>query len=494
MPKQIKRSFIKEGFILLLIFWIISFLLIFYNYCTNIDRQINLEIELMKSQSELITRTVRHEVHQAIGDLSWYATNKSLNGGSYSDVSHLPQKSLSNMLDYKQKYVSLIVFDLDGRLLKRVDNRNHPVLIAGAPDHLSKNKLDLLSGRGDGQILVEFRESGEVGLYSPSSDAKSIIYISLQLEDFYDLKESVEQSFNYHVNVVTAQSPLFESIVGIDQQTCDLENCTGMHTLSGSEQEIYRKSNGIIVWSCLPCTESLPYGVEKLIWIDQSGHQLETILAVSILSGAPLEALKLNSQNEMKGILINVLLIQSVAAMVLGYVYHKYKAAQYALKVQATRDGLTGFLNRWAGIELLINHMALADRNKQPLTIAFIDIDKLKSVNDQFGHDDGDRLIMLVAEALKKFVREADSHVRIGGDEFFLILPNCDSERANDILNRALKWIDEVNKSKQFRWKADFSYGLSKYKPGSQMTPDELIHQADKNMYLHKRSKRAYKE
>lgn len=494
MPKEIKRSFIKEGFILLIIFWIISFSLIFYSYCTDIKRQINLETELMKSQSELITRTVRHEIHQAIADLTWYATNKNLSGQSFLDASHLPEKTLNKMLNHKQKYANFIIFDLEGSLIKRLDNENHPVLIAGAPERLSVAKLNLLLGRGRGQVLVEFRHSGEVGLYTVSSDLKSILYMSLELEDFYDLKESIEKSFSYHVNVATPESKLFKNILSENQEFCDLEDCSGLHTLSGGDHEMYRKSVSIAVWSCLPCTETLPYGVKGLTWIDEAGNQLDTILAVSVLSGAPLDEIRMNSQNEMKSILIYVLLIQSVAAMVLGYVYHKYKQAQYALKIQATRDRLTGFLNRWAGTEVLLNHMALADRNNQPLTIAFVDIDKLKDVNDRFGHDDGDRLILLVAEALKKYVREADSHVRVGGDEFFLIFPNCDSKKAKDILERALKWIDEVNVSKQFPWKANFSYGLSKYHPGSKIAPDELIHQADKNMYLHKRSKGAYKE
>ncbi len=489
MPKKASRNFAREGFILLAAFWIISFIIIFYNYCTNIDRKYDMEVELMKSQSELITRTVRHEINQAVGDLSWYATNKSTKEGTHVDVSHLSEEALSDMLSFKDKYEKLMVFSLDGNVMMNIENKTHAVLLDDTKGTFTKEKLDLLEiGSDEKSVLVEFMKSGHVGLYILSSDLKSVIYLSIELGDFYDLKESVENSFHYHVRVETTNSTLFESVEQAFEE-CEMNHPSDESCLHFGETHVLRSDKSILVWSCLPCLEEMPYGVSKIIWMDESGVPLRNILGVSSLSGHPFDAIRMGAQKEFESVILVVFLINGIAAMILGYVYRKYRSTQNELREQATRDGLTGFLNRWAGTEVLINQMAMADRNDAALTISFVDIDGLKSVNDLYGHDDGDRLIKLIAEALKKYVREADSLVRIGGDEFFIIFPNCEGEKVNDILSRSLNWLDEINRSGPFEWKADFSYGLSRYSPNSSMTPDELVRRADQNMYLHKRSK-----
>ena len=88
----------------------------------------------------------------------------------------------------------------------------------------------------------------------------------------------------------------------------------------------------------------------------------------------------------------------------------------------ATRDALTGLLNRRSLIDRTEDAITRAVRRKESLAVMFLDLDKFKSVNDTFGHDVGDELLRQVASCIKSSVRESDVVARIGGDEFVVLL------------------------------------------------------------------------
>ena len=88
----------------------------------------------------------------------------------------------------------------------------------------------------------------------------------------------------------------------------------------------------------------------------------------------------------------------------------------------ATKDALTGLLNRRSLIDRTEDAIIRAARRKESLAVMFLDLDKFKSVNDTFGHDVGDELLRQVASCIKSSVRESDVVARIGGDEFVVLL------------------------------------------------------------------------
>jgi len=103
------------------------------------------------------------------------------------------------------------------------------------------------------------------------------------------------------------------------------------------------------------------------------------------------------------------------------------------LAERATRDSLTGLLNRGAGLEALGLDLASARRSRGELvlTVLFIDLDKLKEINDTLGHDGGDDAIRAVADSLRAATRASDVIARFGGDEFIVgLLGPHDSEAA----------------------------------------------------------------
>ena len=109
-----------------------------------------------------------------------------------------------------------------------------------------------------------------------------------------------------------------------------------------------------------------------------------------------------------------------------------------ALVRQAVRDVLTDSFTRSSGFELLDIQYTLSSRNNTPLTVAFLDIDNFKSINDNFGHEAGDKVIADVACRIRAHLRTGDMLVRWGGEEFLLIFPNTDMDHARLALRRVL--------------------------------------------------------
>jgi diguanylate cyclase (GGDEF)-like protein len=134
--------------------------------------------------------------------------------------------------------------------------------------------------------------------------------------------------------------------------------------------------------------------------------------------------------------------------------------------------------------------MKLSHRSKSPLLLAFLDIDKFKSINDIFGHDEGDKVLKEVAELFKSTLWEVDIICRIGGDEFLLIFPDNFLKDASLIRERLNKNLTKLNHSLNKPYKIELSIGLSEYNPDNPQPMDELIRIADKNMYEDKKNKK----
>ncbi|HTY99993.1 MAG TPA: GGDEF domain-containing protein, partial [Rhodocyclaceae bacterium] len=107
-----------------------------------------------------------------------------------------------------------------------------------------------------------------------------------------------------------------------------------------------------------------------------------------------------------------------------------------ALVHQAMRDPLTRCFTRQSGLELLEIQLHQCRRTGAPLSLAFIDLDRFKRINDSFGHEAGDAALTAVGTAIKPLVRREDLLIRWGGEEFLLALPNTPMERAREVIER----------------------------------------------------------
>jgi diguanylate cyclase (GGDEF)-like protein len=138
----------------------------------------------------------------------------------------------------------------------------------------------------------------------------------------------------------------------------------------------------------------------------------------------------------------------------------------------------------------LEKQIGFAQRSERSLTVAFIDLDGLKIINDNQGHDAGDKFIKTFTEVLNTHLRKYDIIARIGGDEFLIIFPECTLKRAKDIVER----IKEELISKEMSFKYDFSFGFSEYNAGNKMDVDKMVKIADNAMYQQKIMKKYKKK
>ena len=107
-------------------------------------------------------------------------------------------------------------------------------------------------------------------------------------------------------------------------------------------------------------------------------------------------------------------------------------------------DSLTGLSSRHAFEERFAYELASAQRRQWAITIAYIDLDNFKAINDEFGHCEGDRILQITGNALKQKVRCVDMVVRLGGDEFVLLLPNTNASGAQQIISTLNQTLRET--------------------------------------------------
>ncbi len=166
--------------------------------------------------------------------------------------------------------------------------------------------------------------------------------------------------------------------------------------------------------------------------------------------------------------------------------------AHERLKWLAVRDPLTGLLNRRIMETVLNREFKRAQRYRSPLSLAFIDMDDFKIINDRFGHECGDALLKYVAGQLVEITRDSDVVARYGGDEFVIILPGTPVQEANKLLQR----LEQHFRDKPMRYNeraiaVSISFGVASMADRKVADPESLLREADTMLYYLKKNKKA---
>ncbi|HKV04569.1 MAG TPA: GGDEF domain-containing protein [Candidatus Acidoferrales bacterium] len=155
----------------------------------------------------------------------------------------------------------------------------------------------------------------------------------------------------------------------------------------------------------------------------------------------------------------------------------------------AALDQLTGLYNRRSGEQRLAEEISRAVRHERPLTVLLVDLDGLKQINDKLGHGAGDLILKGFSERLQKAIRGSDLAVRLGGDEFMVLLPECRADEVKHVLSR-LEGLEVDYEGAKIPCR--FSRGWTDYKPGE--TAEELLRRADEALYADKRAGKQHAE
>jgi two-component system cell cycle response regulator len=154
-------------------------------------------------------------------------------------------------------------------------------------------------------------------------------------------------------------------------------------------------------------------------------------------------------------------------------------------------DPLTGLQNRRGFVTFAQRDLKLAQRQHTGMLLFFIDVDGLKLINDQFGHQQGDKALIEFADILKSACRETDLIARIGGDEFLISLKEDNELSAETLAERIQNKLDQRNQQSDRLYELSASMGIAVYEPGRLCSIDELIAEADKLMYERKKAKKS---
>jgi len=170
--------------------------------------------------------------------------------------------------------------------------------------------------------------------------------------------------------------------------------------------------------------------------------------------------------------------LTDLAAMV----EHELAALQLAM-----HDPLTAVSNRRGFALLAEQSLRFCRRQRSPMALVYIDLDDFKSVNDRFGHTEGDRTLTRFAEQLRSVARDLDVVGRLGGDEFAMLLADATEAQAENVVARLRHAIDTEHREAGWGSSIAFSYGVVAFDAHEHRTIVDMLAQGDERMYAMKK-------
>jgi diguanylate cyclase (GGDEF)-like protein len=176
-------------------------------------------------------------------------------------------------------------------------------------------------------------------------------------------------------------------------------------------------------------------------------------------------------------------LIEFLFLLIMSLLFSALKMNLENEKELARRDPLTGTLNRRSFFDLAEHEIKRSQRYNLPLTVAYMDLDNFKEINDLHGHQVGDELLINVVSTIRSNIRSSDILARFGGDEFVILLPDTPGDAALSFLKKVHDQLDHAMALN--KWRVGFSIGAATYV----MVPssvDDVVRSADELMYAAK--------
>jgi len=166
------------------------------------------------------------------------------------------------------------------------------------------------------------------------------------------------------------------------------------------------------------------------------------------------------------------------------------KIAEQKLRELSISDELTGLANRRGFMLLAQQQLKAAERNGKAVILLFADLDRLKWINDNLGHAEGDLAIQDAAAVLRNSFRSSDIVARLGGDEFVALSPDASEESETMIMNRLQEHLQAHNLEVHRPYELSISFGITAYNPVEPCTLEELLERGDRLMYEQKQQRK----
>jgi diguanylate cyclase (GGDEF)-like protein len=173
-------------------------------------------------------------------------------------------------------------------------------------------------------------------------------------------------------------------------------------------------------------------------------------------------------------------LIRAAAYVGIAILLARYRKILRTERIRARTDYLTGTSNAAHFSEIAVRALRRARRSRHPLSIAFVDVDDFKQINDQYGHPAGDRVLQAAANAMRRNVRRGDAVARVGGDEFVVLFPETDEACAGVLIARIRQSLAEELEREGFQ--ISLSVGIATFAVPPRSV-EEMVTAADQAMY-----------
>jgi diguanylate cyclase (GGDEF)-like protein len=176
--------------------------------------------------------------------------------------------------------------------------------------------------------------------------------------------------------------------------------------------------------------------------------------------------------------------VVSIAVLPLAFLWMIGSRAESDLALQTLLDPLTQVMNR-RGLRLSLDReVAMCENTGDPLSVAILDLDYFKKLNDRYGHASGDAMLIGIASLLRRYVRDSDTVARMGGEEFVLLLPQTTAEHAASLLERLRIEIENYTEIRDGETICSTaSVGGTSTRTGKTVSASDLLHEADMALY-----------
>ena len=360
---------------------------------------------------------------------------------------------------------------------RRKDGSMVQVAINAVPVIVDRNKVGVLGLYQDISASLQteqiLRES-EARYRSLFEDSP----ISLWEEDFSEVKRQIkmleqasgknlEELIRYNPEIVRDLISAIK-IINLNQGTVELFKAKDKEDLlSGLNRIIPESGFSKVAQEFISLSQGLTKFYNEAEQVDFFGNPLHVMLRFTIAPGF---------EDTWGKMFVSVLDIT------------EQKNYEKKLEYLSAHDQLTGLANRVLLFSQLKNSLARAHRENQCVAVMFMDLDGFKEINDQFGHEVGNQVLIEVANRLRDTLRESDTIARVGGDEFVIVLENVKDEQA--VLHVAEKILRNISKTFQIekiQCSITTSIGISLF-PEMGSNPDQLVQQCDIAMYESKQN------
>jgi len=358
----------------------------------------------------------------------------------------------------KQEFLSMNVFDINPYLSKKTANEIHEELLKKQVGVLNRSIHRTKDGKEYPvqSYLQSIKFKGKDAVIVFDTDISSLVEL--------EKKQKEQAKILQTINVGVISTDLDGNVI---EQNKAVETILGYKKIDNINQ-IYRDGYQEVL------TQMQQYSYESAIQMNVTFQKANGVYIICELSLTQLK----DENDQLYGI---VWLFQDITDKRFQEQLLQEQAQQ--LKYQATHDALTGLPNRALFHDRLRQAMHYAVRYKKKFALLFVDLDRFKHLNDSYGHQFGDLVLLEIAKRLRSAIRQEDTLARLGGDEFTIILQHIEKkEDVSKIAQKIINALQEVMIINNHQVYTSVSIGISIY-PDDSTDETNLIKYADSAMY-----------